>query len=437
MKRVLLLLAVVTAFVSNAQLNESFTDGNFSAAPAWNGTTSTWLVVADSDVGTGATGSSTLRLNAASGTSGTEYLSTQLSGSWGASQSWGFWIGRRSQEATASNTSYVWLFANESDVTSGTVDGYRIRFGNNGPGVDRIVLEVVTNGVGTAIITSTGGTADGITDFGFLVRVTRSATGEWALFTSTLPTTNGTGATATAVPNATNANVAQGTVTNTTYTTFDNGRIAFAALHTTSAGARAGAEFDQLIFSFVAAGTLPVKFSNLKATQTSRGINLQWSNMTESDVVDYTLERSSNGRNFTSVAQFNPSANNGGKADYQYMDASPLSGTSFYRIKAVETNGKTTYSDLARISIGGRNTLVNLYPNPVKGNILGLQIDNLPAGKYSIRIYNSSAQAVTNQSLDHEGGSVSQTVSLNNLKAGIYTFEISGVIKLQKQFIIE
>lgn len=184
-------------------------------------------------------------------------------------------------------------------------------------------------------------------------------------------------------------------------------------------------------------GTLPVKFSNLKATQTSRGINLQWSNMTESDVVDYTLERSSNGRNFTSVAQFNPSANNGGKADYQYMDASPLSGTSFYRIKAVETNGKTTYSDLARISIGGRNTLLNLYPNPVKGNALGLQIDNLPAGKYSIRIYNGSAQAVTNQSLNHEGGSVSQTIPLNNLKAGVYTFEISGVIKLQKQFIIE
>lgn len=181
----------------------------------------------------------------------------------------------------------------------------------------------------------------------------------------------------------------------------------------------------------------PVKFGNLKAAQTSSGINLQWSNLTETDVESYTLERSSNGRNFATLFQLAASKNHGGKADYQLLDASPLNGTNFYRIKAIETNGKTVYSDIARISIGAGKTLLNLYPNPVKGNFIGVQINNLPAGKYVIKIFNSSAQAVASQLLDHKGGSMSQTLSLNNLKPGVYTVEIGGAVKLQKQFIVQ
>lgn len=159
--------------------------------------------------------------------------------------------------------------------------------------------------------------------------------------------------------------------------------------------------------------------------------------MTQTDVDNYTLERSSNGRNFTALTQLTATRNNGGKADYQFLDASPLTGTSFYRIKATETGGKVVYSDIARIGIGAGNTLLNLYPNPVKGNILGLQINNLPSGKYVINIYNSSASRVSSQPFNHSGGSFSQTISLNNLKPGVYTFELSGETKMQKQFIVQ
>jgi hypothetical protein len=433
MKRVLLLGAVLCAFASHAQLNESFTDGDFTANPTWSGTAN-WQIVANSDVAAGATGSNTLRLNESG--AGTNYLSTQITGGWNNSQSWVFWLGRRSQAATDANRIYVWLYANEANVTSATVDGYRIRFGDDSGG-DNVILERVTNGVGTAIITSVETTANGIEDFGFMVRVVRSSTGAWSLYTSTLPQTNGTGATATTSPIPASASILQGSTTDNTYSSFTDGYVAFHTINSSGVNARTAVEFDQLRVLFFSEATLPVKFDNLKATQSARGVNLQWSNMTESDVVEYSLERSSNGRNFSSVAQFNPVSNNGGKADYQYLDASPLSGTNFYRIKATETNGKVVYSDVARINIGGRNTALNLYPNPVKGNFIGLQVDNLPAGKYFIKIYNSSAQVVNNQSLDHEGGSVSQTVSLNNLKPGIYTFEINGALKLQKQFIVQ
>ncbi|HVE55770.1 MAG TPA: carboxypeptidase-like regulatory domain-containing protein [Pyrinomonadaceae bacterium] len=204
-------------------------------------------VVANSDVAAGTTGSNTLRLNAPA-FAGTEYLSSQIS-NWGTSQEWGIFWGRRFQAHTAANQQYFWLYANEATLTSATVDGYRLAIGDDS-GADEIRLEYIVNGaVNTTVISSTGTIPNGLTDIGILVRVTRSATGDWQLFTSTLPTTSGTGAIATDIPNAANASVNQGTGTNNLLVPAANGFIGVAALHTTGASALSAAEFDQIYFT--------------------------------------------------------------------------------------------------------------------------------------------------------------------------------------------
>jgi beta-lactamase superfamily II metal-dependent hydrolase len=229
------------------KLIDSFADGNFTASPVWGGTTTTWTVVTSSDVAAGATNSYTLRLNVTSAVAGTQYLRTQRTTTWGTSQSWSFWLGRRAQAATLANSSIVWLWANETNLTSSTVDGYRIRFGDDSGG-DNIILQRVTNGVSTDILTSSGSVTNGLTDIGFMVRVTRTSGSVWTIYTSTLPTASGGGAVATAVPSAANTTVNQGSVTNSTYTTFTNGYFGFMAIHSSGTSARASAEFDQLYF---------------------------------------------------------------------------------------------------------------------------------------------------------------------------------------------
>ncbi|HEV2829922.1 MAG TPA: hypothetical protein VGW76_20140, partial [Pyrinomonadaceae bacterium] len=252
---------LVTAFVIaiglmsvagwGATLYDSFADGDFTANPVWSGT-SGWTIVANSDAAAGATGSNTLRLNAPA-VSQTDYLSSQI-GTWGTSQEWGFWIGRRGQAFTAANQQFVWLYANESTLTNATVDGYRLAIGDDA-GNDEIRLEYVVNGALSAtVITSSGAVTNAVTDVGFLVRVTRSPSGSWEIFTSTLPTATGTGAIATDVPDSTNATISQGTATHNTLVPADNGYIGVAALHSTGAGAIIGAEFDQVYFAQAGGG---------------------------------------------------------------------------------------------------------------------------------------------------------------------------------------
>jgi len=241
---------MVSAPAHGQALYDSFSDGEFTTNPSWGGTTGTWIVVADSDAAAGAVGSNTVRLNVPTVVAGTEYLSSQIS-NFGTSQEWGVFIGRRNQAFTAANQQYFWLYANEANLTSATVDGYRLAIGDDAGG-DNIRLEYIVNGIVSAtVITSTGTIANGLTDIGFLVRVTRSTTGAFEIFTSTLPTTSGSGAIATDIPNAANANLSQGTGTNNSLVPAANGYIGLAALHSTSLDARQTAEFDQVYFSIV------------------------------------------------------------------------------------------------------------------------------------------------------------------------------------------
>lgn len=236
-----------TTLPTSLQPIETFADGNFTSNPTWGGNTSAWQVVASSDAGAGATNSNTLRLNYTSASAGTRYIRTQRTATWGTSQSWGVWMGRRGQAATNANQSYVWLWANGTNLTSSSIDGYRIKFGDD-TGDDNIVLQRVTNNVATDIITSSGAVPNGITDYGFLVRVTRTSASVWSLYTSVLPTATGGGAVASDQPSAANTTVFQGSATNSTYTTFTNGYFGFMAVHSSAAAPRQAAEFDQLYF---------------------------------------------------------------------------------------------------------------------------------------------------------------------------------------------
>ena len=182
---------------------------------------------------------------------------------------------------------------------------------------------------------------------------------------------------------------------------------------------------------------LPVRFSNFKASQKAAAIQLQWTNETEESVVAYTIERSANGRDFTSLATKVPRANNNQKADYTYLDATPIGGDNFYRIKALEYTGKTVYTHIIRINTARKGLDMVIYPNPVKGGELNLQLSNLPAGRYTVKVYNMTGQEVEATSINHAGGHMTESLQLTKRKPGLYALQVNGVVSLNKTFMVE
>ncbi len=243
---ILLFLNLIS--LSGQLLLDSYADGNFTSSPTWSGDDTHWQIVTNSNAGPGTTGSNTLKLNAQMAVGGTRYLSTQIP-YWGGTQEWGFWVGRGLQAFTTTNQMHIWLYANESNLNSATVDGYRLAIGDDS-GNDEIRLEYIVNGaVSATVLTSSGALLNALEDVSFVLRVTRSNTGNWVLYSSTLPVANGEGVAATTIPNATNASINQGNATNNTLSPSANGYLGVLAIHTSSAAARAAVELDQVYFT--------------------------------------------------------------------------------------------------------------------------------------------------------------------------------------------
>ncbi len=373
MMKKLALLYVIVSLLSPCnvfpQLLDSFSDGDFTSSLAWTGDTGDWEIATNSTCSSNVSDSYTLHINAIVSETSSKYLSVQRTSSWGTEQSWGFWIGRRSGSApSGSNQSCVWLYANESDLNSSTVDGYRIVLGQSG--ADYIVLQKVTNGSGTDLLQSNDAIPTGIDDYGILIRITRNSSSNWNIYTSAIPQNNGEGAVATDIPSSVNTNVSQGSITDNTYTNFSNGFLGVVANYTSSG--TSGAEFDQFYFATSATAPLPVGLSDFNGDYSNGKIQLNWRTETEVNNFGFEVERvieenaNANSQQWTKIEFVKGKGNSNSPNVYSFEDKISRSGVYKYRLKQLDFDGNYNYSEEIEVYIPfpGEVILNQNYPNP-------------------------------------------------------------------------
>lgn len=182
---------------------------------------------------------------------------------------------------------------------------------------------------------------------------------------------------------------------------------------------------------------LPVVFVDVKATAQKEGVYVSFANATEENIAVYELQRSADGGAYTTIANIAPTANNNSRADYLYIDRMPLAGDNYYRIKAVETGGKTIYSDVVKANAAAV-TLLSVYPSPLRRTEqLQVKVNHLPAGRYTVQVYGSLGQLVSSQQVNHVGGYLLHPVPLQGNAPGYYTVRIAGPVQLKQSFLIQ
>jgi hypothetical protein len=189
-----------------------------------------------------------------------------------------------------------------------------------------------------------------------------------------------------------------------------------------------------------ATNPLPVRFGNITANQNGADINVEWFVYSEEDISHYEIERSENGTRFHSIGRVSP-ANQNIVNRYSFLDATPLTGNGFYRIKSIDIDGKYLYSSIVRITIGGNNeNKINIYPNPVKADNISFQLAALQKGNYVVKIIGSNGQQLYHRSFYHNGGSISQVMPLPpGIKTGMYILylENNGMKVTGQSFIVQ
>ena len=182
---------------------------------------------------------------------------------------------------------------------------------------------------------------------------------------------------------------------------------------------------DRFRIVFAPSVPLPVTFTSVKAYRVDKNINVEWRVENERNMKQYEVEKSINGTQFTSIAIVPATANNGNSAIYLSIDTKPVEGYNYYRIKSVDINGKTTYTNVVKVLMGSIKRDITIYPNPITDGMIHLQFLNQPEGKYGIRLLNKLGQIIVLRQISHAEGSSTELIKWDfNLAHGMYQLEV-------------
>ena len=171
---------------------------------------------------------------------------------------------------------------------------------------------------------------------------------------------------------------------------------------------------------------LPVDFSDVKAWRQGDDIAVRWTVENQLNVQRYEVEKSTDGISFTRVNS-QPATTTSGASTYNWLDTHAVEANNFYRIRNVDINGAAAYSKVVKVTMGKRTGSITVYPNPVTGNVMELQLNNMAAGQYQVRLVNAIGQVLLDNTFQHAGGTAAEKIKLSNQVAkGIYTLEITA-----------
>ncbi len=115
--------------------------------------------------------------------------------------------------------------------------------------------------------------------------------------------------------------------------------------------------------------TLPVTLTQFKAQKIGKINKLTWTTNSEKNNKGFQIERSPDGKNFSSIAFIVTKAKNSTNSsvlDYSYTDQQPFTNGNYYRLKQTDIDGRTTLSDI--VVVKGEDIIeteiVRVYPSP-------------------------------------------------------------------------
>jgi hypothetical protein len=168
--------------------------------------------------------------------------------------------------------------------------------------------------------------------------------------------------------------------------------------------------------------SLPVKLESFNAFLNGNKVDLKWTTSQEINVSHFVIEKSFDGTQFQDAGIVFANGNSTSKISYTYPDniSNVQSGIIYYRLRSVDIDGKSEYSEIRiiRISKSAQTLQIATYPNPAV-NELNVTI---PAGwqgkKVSYEVISNSGQVLFRN--ETSGASQTETISFSRFTPGFY-----------------
>jgi fibronectin-binding autotransporter adhesin len=184
---------------------------------------------------------------------------------------------------------------------------------------------------------------------------------------------------------------------------------------------------------------LPVQLLSFTAARQGTAVRTAWATASEKNSAYFVVQRSADSRTFADVEKVAAQGNSLSRHDYASLDATPLAGLSYYRLRQVDLDGTIAYSPVVAVRFDGQAAAPALvaYPNPSAGQRFQLLTTNLAATGGTVQLFDNVGRLVLTKIAT--AGTVETTIEpAQPLASGIYiaTWQTADGLKLTTKVVV-
>lgn len=188
---------------------------------------------------------------------------------------------------------------------------------------------------------------------------------------------------------------------------------------------------------YIPATTLPVTGLEFYAKRISSNmVQLDWKTIQEINNRGFYIERATESNNtFRPVAFVNTRAGSGGNSslplEYRFADTNNFSGTSYYRLKQEDMDGRSTYSVIRPVN--GSNTrqvMLQVWPVPASGYV-NVQVSGLSTTE-KMRVMDMNGRLVKEITVQNN-----TPLQISGLPAGTYYLKLADEKNIGQKILIQ
>jgi len=186
------------------------------------------------------------------------------------------------------------------------------------------------------------------------------------------------------------------------------------------------------LYQIGTSGSLPVTLLSLSAKAYPGYNEIRWQAARETDLQEYRVEYSSNGKDWTQAGTAAPAAPNTNPS-YYFKHPTNTSGTLYYRLKVIDVDGRFTYSKLVSVETNpGKSRELQLLSSVNTNGQLQVQLNEPFA---SLQLFNMQGKRLLTRQLSPQTGIF--RLNISNFAKGMYTVVASRTGKtVSKTFLV-
>lgn len=188
-----------------------------------------------------------------------------------------------------------------------------------------------------------------------------------------------------------------------------------------------GGEYAKLPI-FYPVEILPVELLSFTGQLEGNTTILTWETASEFNNDRFEIERSEDVNDFEKIGSKKGYGTSNIPVSYNHSDQLDSSGTYYYRLKQIDYDGTSTYSNIIAVSFQFEAKIM-VYPNPAQDWII-VKTQDSKAG-YRLQVFSTSGNLIIDQQLETRNGQ--HEIDVRNLPKGVYFVSIYGQERIMTQ----